>query len=282
MTFDEISCYLGAVESRSAEPSAEAIKVAIAALKRDAVARGDQTAAKRAWCLEQALSAQDNYLRAFDGLESGHFYGAWCDLEKVEIDLGFLERHDTVSWPRFRLDFIRTYTAKWQSLFPYKLFISPELLEEKECSVCHQPFRPRTPCGHHVGEIYEGEMCCLIVTKLEVLGVAFVEKPVQKYSVLFLNDKDDGKSRDHYNYAVVQYAANALRKPFDQWDIERTYRRQPHSRFPTIGRNDLCPCESGKKYDECCLPESGVLRPHLEFTFYTLPPDGAGHEMYIE
>ena len=112
-----------------------------------------------------------------------------------------------------------------------------------------------------------------IVTKLEVMGISIVDKPVQKYSVLFLSDEKTGKQRDHYNYALVQYAISALREPFDGWDVERTSRRQPHSRYAAIGRNDPCPCESGKKYKKCCLRETGVLRPHYEFTFEIQPPD---------
>ncbi len=107
---------------------------------------------------------------------------------------------------------------------------------------------PQGFCGHRVGEIYNGEMCHRILTKLEVMGISIVDKPVQKYSVLFLSDEKTGKQRDHYNYALVQYAIGALREPFDGWDVERTSRHQPHSRYAAIGRNEPCPCESGKKY----------------------------------
>lgn len=28
---------------------------------------------------------------------------------------------------------------------------------------------------------------------------------------------------------------------------------QPHTASPRVGRNDLCPCGSGKKYKRCCI-----------------------------
>lgn len=275
INIDDIRQYLCSVADRPATPSPEAVQEALAILKRDAAGRASQVEAKILWCLEQALIAQNLYLRAFLAMKGGHFYEAWCDLENAEISLGFLEPHESKNWVMFRLDFIQAYITKWQTLFPYKIFISPELLElEKVCTICRRPVSIRQPCGHRIGEIYNGEMCGREVTKLEALGFSFVEKPVQKYSVPFISDPVTGKQRDHHNYDVVKYAISALRSPFDGWDVERTKRRQPHSRFRHVGRNEPCPCESGKQYKNCCLQEVGVLRPHFEFHFRVPPPPG--------
>ena len=35
--------------------------------------------------------------------------------------------------------------------------------------------------------------------------------------------------------------------------VMQYYNRQPSRREYKIGRNDLCPCNSGKKYKNCCL-----------------------------
>ena len=118
------------------------------------------------------------------------------------------------------------------------------------------------------------EMCCRVVTKMEFQGIALVENPVQKYSVPFLNDPVTGKKRDHYNYGLLESATQALRAPFHEWEAEWTTRRQPHIYFRHVGRNDPCPCQSGKKYKKCCLRHEGVLRPHVEFTFSVPPPEG--------
>jgi hypothetical protein len=282
MTMEGVRAYLQSVDGRPAEPSPEMVQEALVRLKSAAVSRGDQAEAKTVWCLEQALQAQNLYLQAFAEMKKEHFYEAWCMLEQAELALLFLERHDTASWPLFRLDFIREHVGKWQRLFPYKIFISPELVEhEKLCSICRQPVRPRSPCGHRVGEIYNGEMCTRVVTRVEPIAMSLVDKPVQKYSVPFLSDSKSGERRDQYNYGIVRYAISALRSPFDTWDAVWTKKRQPHSRFRHIGRNDPCPCESGRKYKKCCLPEPGVLRPHLAFVFGTPPPAGIPSEIYF-
>jgi len=40
---------------------------------------------------------------------------------------------------------------------------------------------------------------------------------------------------------------------FESWDDEEDSKHQPFRRSePKIGRNDPCPCGSGKKYKKCC------------------------------
>jgi len=283
MTRDEIQNYLSSVIGRSAKPSKKSVEMELANLKQKAIARADQDEAKALWCLEQSLKVQELYIEAFKKMKNGQFYRAWCDFEQAEMTLHFLEKHNLTDWSHFHLNFIQEYIEKWQSLFPYKIFMSPEILElEKVCTICRQVISIRKPCGHRVGEIYNGEMCCREVTKMEVPSISFVKNPAQKYSVGFLPDPKTGKIHDHYNYEVVKYAVSALNSPFDRWDVTKTKRRQPHSRFRSVGRNNPCPCESGKKYKNCCLKQDGVLRPHLEFYFnVTLPPDFPT-ELYID
>ena len=36
----------------------------------------------------------------------------------------------------------------------------------------------------------------------------------------------------------------------------------PQSGVSKVGRNDLCPCGSGKKFKKCCLPKQGQQRPY--------------------
>lgn len=273
VTTDEVVAFLAAVAQRPTIPSLDEVRAAMAKYKRDALDRGDQDGAKRLWCLETALLAQEQYLAAFGHLKERAFYKAWCELEIAEQTLANLERHEKISWHAFRLDFLQTYTTKWQSLFPYRMFYSPEILKkETVCSICQRPVLPQAFCGHRVGQIYNGDLCHRIIKKAEVLGISMVDKPAQKYSVLFLSDKKGGIT-DQYDYALVEFAISALRGPFDEWDVERTTRRQPHARYAHVGRNDPCPCQSGKKYKHCCLREAGVLRPHFQFTFSKQPPD---------
>lgn len=274
MTLEDVKEYLRHAPDNFNSRDSEPVQQYLASLKQEAVARNDQDTAKMIWCYEQILKIQDKYISAFFQLKGGEFYEGWCSLERVEIESQFLARHFQDDQGEFHIRLISDLTSRYQSIFPYKMFMSPEILEvEKTCSICNQAISIRKPCGHRVGEIYNGEMASRHVTKSKLVGVAMVEKPVQKYSVPFTSDPEGGPRKDHYNYHLVKYLVLRLQSPFHGWEVSWTKRRHSHSRFADVGRNAPCPCESGKKYKKCCLLEDGVLRPHCEFTFHVKPPD---------
>jgi len=275
MTFDEIVRYLEAVEDPPRLPSRSEVAKQIETLKAVAVESGSEEAAKELWILGSVLQAQSQYLEAFDLLRVKKFYDAWCMLEHCEITLGSLEKHEKDRWKSYRLDFIQEYVAKWQSVFPYKMFLSPEYVAiRKECSICGKAVLPKSGCGHEHGEIYGGSMCCHIVKEAQALAISFVENPVQKYSVAFANHPATGEKGDFYNYSAVEYARSVIQNPFVPWSVERTTKLWPHSHFSHIGRNDRCPCGSEEKYKKCCLSKEGVLMPHSQFHLSTQCPDG--------
>lgn len=49
-------------------------------------------------------------------------------------------------------------------------------------------------------------------------------------------------------YRAYQKACAVKKEPAYVYDGEDTYRRMQ----PKVGRNDPCPCGSGKKYKKCC------------------------------
>jgi hypothetical protein len=274
VTIEDVKDYLRKAPHNFDSRNSDSARQLLASLKAKAVDANDQAEAKWIWCLEQIVEIQDKYIEAFHKLKTDKFYEAWCSFERVELELLFLSWHFQDPDGEFHVPFIARHTSRYQSIFPYKLFMSPELLEEeKTCTICNQVISIRNPCGHRVGEIYNGEMCSRRVTKAKILGMAIVHNPVQKYSVPFLSESSGDGKKDHYNYSVVKYLIQRLESPFHEWEVEWTKRRHPHSRFSHIGRNDPCPCESGKKYKKCCLLEEGVLRPHCQFIFHVSPPE---------
>ncbi len=252
-------------------------------LKTAAISAADQNLAKTLWSREQSLEAQALYLTAFDECRQAKYYDAWCTFERCEIILISLRRHLPADlWDRFGLAFLDTQTSRFQSIYPYSIFLSPEIVElEKECTICGKRVSPRHPCGHEVGEIYDGELCCRKVTKGELLSIAMVEKPVQKYSVPFMSDAETGESVDHYKYHLLEYLLPRLYSAFDTWDVRDTTREYLHTRFSFVGRNDRCPCGSGKKYKKCCLAKSGVTMPHKEFVLERSPPSHLKQDVIV-
>ena len=222
--------------------------------------------AKEIWCLEKILKIQSDYIAVFQDLKRGKYYKAWTKLEQIELNIIFLTPHFNTDSNQYFMGFIKEHVPKYQSLFPYKMFFSPEFLQhEKRCNICKKTISIRNPCGHEVGEIYNGEMCCREVTKFDVLGVSLVTSPMQKYSVAFFAEKNTGKTIDSYNYTVLEYLIKRLRSPFDRWNAEITEKIHSHLNFKDVGMNDRCPCGSGEKYKTCCLDKPGVKMPHYEF-----------------
>ncbi len=246
-------------------------------LKKQAVSRRNADLAKAIWCAETIGNIQDHYINAFFKMKSGRFYDGWCELEQAEIQLGFLDRHFVEDDGTFSLEFARTQIRRFQELFPYRLFISPAMLKTKfVCTICRSEYAPRRWCGHLPGEIYDGVMCGREITEIRFLELSVVANPRQKYSVLFPGGKgDSGGDVDGFKYDLLRFIMENLASPWHGWSYTWTKTRHPHSRYSHVTASEACPCESGRHYGECCLRESGVLRPHCQVTFEVLPPSGS-------
>lgn len=244
------------------------LRETISSLKKKYVNQQNETNANLMWCLDGAVAVLSKYFEAFSLIKAGKFYDGWCALESGEIALIGVKKHlDSKLFNKLRLDEISTKIEQWQSLFPYKVFFSPEFVaKEKKCSICGKPMGIRDRCEHIVGELYGGEICHRVVTKVEFVGLGLVENPVQKYSVPFLDGEGEEK-RDHYDYTVVGYAAKAVANPFSPWTVHKTKVLHSHTLYSDHLPDDPCPCECVEKlsYKNCCLKREGVIRPHLQF-----------------
>lgn len=234
--------------------------------------------------METVAAVQRGYLKAFALLKKSRFYPAWCELEKIELTLRALEQHFRPINGPYGLAFIRAATARWQLVYPYAVFASPEIWKrEVRCGLCDAIISLRNRCGHQIGEIYDGERCFHKVTRADVLGIAVVHNPVQKYSVLFLSDPAvSGGVADNNAYPLARYVTKGLSSPWDTWTIERTTTRHPHSHYSNISPDEECPCVSPQgTYAQCCLQQEGVLRPHIVIHFSVPPPQRFLKRVYV-
>lgn len=230
----------------------------LSSIKKRAVYEFDELIAKVVWCFEKIGKIQDKYVESFVHFTKEEFYEGWCLLERCEILIGFLDNHFNEKNNEFGIEHIRIHAKKFQSLFPYKTFLSPGFILKHRCSVCKKMITPRNYCGHGIGEIYNGKMCHKIAETIEILEISIVDNPVQKYSVAFLEGKDE------YNYEAIKYIVNKVTSPWDTWDFEKSKRLIP--KYKNVGRNELCPCGSIMKYKKCCLRKKREI-DHIEFTF---------------
>ena len=259
----------------------EKYKKRIASLKKKFVAEGDEDNANFMWCLHQAFTMHELYWESFKNIKAGQYYDAWCKLEQIEIGIKPLKRHIKQKYfIKFEFDKIEDRVKKWQSLYPYKVFCSPEMIAKtKLCSICGSRMSIRSRCGHVVGDLYAGEICHRVVTEVEFIGIGLVEDPVQKYSVPFLTD-EKGERHDHHDYSIVAYAATLISTAFTEWSIENTKAYHPHELYSKFPPDDPCPCDSALSYRECCLKAPGVLRPHMQIHVSDPPPKGVPMVVY--
>ncbi len=234
----------------------------------------DEEQANKAWYLLRLVNARLAYLSCFKDLKAQNFYEAWCELERIEIDLNSLLRNSFYSPVFFGIGEFRDLIERWQALFPYTVFFSPGFLHKRvECGICNTQVSPWNDCGHEKGKVYMGVECIHHVKEVEITEISLVKDPVQKYSVaLFTTDGDGNKSEIH-NYAVLRFLVNRIAQPYDGWRCSQTMALHPHSLFPDATPDSACPCESGASYQHCCLGQSGVKRPHVQFEFQFAPPE---------
>lgn len=222
---------------------------------------GNEEILKEIWCLQIIILIQKEYIEAFNLIKTKEYYKSWCLLEKIEININNLNLHYKKKLLNTCISFIEDKINKLQRLFPYRIFASPEILVTKgTCSICGKEFSLHNGCNHLKGEIYNGEMCFRNIENSELLAVAFVENPSQKYSVIF----DDIENPE--KYLLLNSFNTFVQEPFEEWKFEIRKVRKPHSIYPSTGRNKSCPCQSGKKYKKCCLNENGILSDHYIFS----------------
>jgi hypothetical protein len=240
-------------------------------LKNDAIQNGTDLEANRAWFLTETASCWRRYLSVFNKMRAMDYYNSWCDLERLEISLMWLTKNLFEDPDRLGLQFLVRQVAGFQSLFPYGIFFSPEIIVGHEvCSICGTKINPWRVCQHEIGRVYRGRLCYREARDVTLVSISAVRNPVQKYSVGFTTD-GNGETVDQHDYSAVRFVTDRLRSALDGFETRWTKAYHPHELFRQVSDFDLCPCESGESYGECCRKLPGVLRRHLAIDFEKEP-----------
>lgn len=255
------------IEALLSEPSHTLdtrIYISIEAIRKQEILNENEDAANFAWCLRQVYIVKNHFLTAYKLIKKKDFEGAWYHLERADIELSFLERQTEIDissfYKKFMLDFIKIMIPRYQKLYPYRLFLSREALNKAEkCSICGQRITIRKKCHHKVGHLYMGESCGYTVTDWELIGVAIVEDPFDKYGYIKPIDQE-------YNYEMVDSVVSRLKSPYQPWFVEIETIVRPE--FKHIKSNAPCPCGSGKKYKRCCKRTKQTLTEHHKVSIY--------------
>lgn len=137
------------------------------------------------------------------------------------------------------------------------------IIKRSECSICGKKMDPFSGCKHIKGKVYSGELCHEIITDGEPLGIDMVTKPSMKDCVIFDDIENPTK------YQSLEFLIPQLPNEYVAWDYNIIQGYKPHAEYK-IGRNDLCPCHSGKKYKNCCMNNpKGVKCDHYKFIIHS-------------
>ncbi|MEP6786127.1 MAG: hypothetical protein ABI898_10350 [Sphingomonadales bacterium] len=259
-SFDDLYCQLRGRPDNADTAHWEGLHETGRTLIREANAAGDGDAANKAWHLALVSLARAEMCRLFEKMRGNDYRAAWPLLEQVEKMVQALQTNSILG-DDFAIAELGTMISRWQSLYPYTVFASPEMIiRRQECTICGEVVSPLSPCGHLPGKVYSGEICSRKITDCEVISIALVRDPVQKYSVLIPKE-------DPHDYMQVRFAVERVSGPFTPWMIQKCTALHDHSLFGGWNREDHCPCHSGNRYSDCCAKLSGVRMPHIQFLF---------------
>lgn len=256
MTLEDIINYLKTPRKLEFDDN---ILLELSSIKKDAVNAKDESLANKCWILENIYLIQKKYVDSFALLSSKKYEAAWRMYEEIEIALSHLSRNFNYLDNQYELKFIEIQTSLFQKLFPYVHFTSREMSVGKEkCTICGKIITsPRNSCNHIVGNLYMGEMCCREVMDIQLHGISITTEPKDKYTVLHPMGLE-------YNYEAIEMLLEHITSPYMLWNIREI--KKLKKEFRDIGRNERCPCGSGKKYKHCCrgTEKEIMLHKHIE------------------
>ena len=242
------------------------VEESILLLKEQAIRENNEILANKLWYFNSILNIQKLYIEMYNLLKNNiydDYEKAWNLREKIDIALSYHRDKDYYDKNFAQLQFINYVIKNIKPLFPYKIFSSREMIIKKEvCSICGKIRSIRNNCGHELGKVYMGELCYNIVKDAELKGFAMVENPEDEYTILKTED-------NKFNYEILELLVSGLNTPYDRWDLKET--KVKKDEYKKIGRNEQCPCGSGKKYKKCCLNSSNETIPHYEIIYLDNP-----------
>ncbi|MCB5953252.1 SEC-C domain-containing protein [Enterococcus sp. BWT-B8] len=233
-------------------------------LKSEALSNYDVDCANYIWLFLTAISIKNSFIKAYSFVKNNEYKNAWDTYEKIESMLMAVRRNFPDNFGKMQLDFIEEKTRSFQKLFPYQYFMSRESIKKVEyCSICQKKIvSPRNACMHIPGKVYFGEIANRIVTDLEIVAIALVKNPADKFAVIFPNELE-------YNYDGLSTLISILQSPYDDWNLKIT--KKKNSIYNGVGRNDICPCGSYKKYKRCCQGTDKELIDSYQITISENP-----------
>lgn len=254
-----LRCHLMAVEAQAGRVQAPELDELSAQLMqaRQLYAEASDEVLNDIFVLERYVLMFREYGLLWHQIADSKFAESWNTLQNVFDQIRVIRRFSQINVSAFEDQLLALET-----LYPYDIFFSMgAVIEGFDCSICGEDidsFR----CSHRRGELYRGQMALAIARNIMQLDhLAMVDKPMDKRCVITY-----GNDTPHFD--TVRYLASLLTdrklKILDFAAAVWGKRVIPNDGHRTMGRNDRCYCDSGKKYKKCCIGKAYVEQDHVE------------------
>jgi preprotein translocase subunit SecA len=130
-----------------------------------------------------------------------------------------------------------------------------EQLSHLRDSVNLKSYGQRDPLIEYKKEAFQLFQNLLAGINRDLLKAVFRVQPIQQSQV-------EERERSKLNENNLQYSGGETKEQFKQLNNEKRSSEEDTPQKPVIneqkvGRNNPCPCGSGKKYKKCCYPKFG-------------------------
>ncbi|MBQ5995540.1 MAG: SEC-C domain-containing protein [Clostridia bacterium] len=198
----------------------------------------------------------------FNLLSQKEYRKSWDKLQDCLDKIKFVRKY--INTNRFETDDLYSLLVNYESLYPFSVFFSSDyVISKSHCSICGKSMLS-PDCTHIKGNIYWGEMAKECVDEIEFKSVSIVDHPDDKRCVV--EKKDDKRSEEEKFLKLHQFIS--LKQPFlQQFTVSAREGYKKDETIKGVGRNDLCPCGSGKKFKKCC--GRNIYKEHI---YYTVKP----------
>ncbi|HBS87725.1 MAG TPA: hypothetical protein DEA97_14275 [Bacteroidales bacterium] len=161
-------------------------------IKKAFIKKNMENEANLVYCIDNSLLAVQYEIKMLVNIKEGKMNEAWSNL----VDAQGTYRNVLTACPSGLLSqngYIERLASYEKLLFPKQFFHSVGgIIKKNHCSICKQTFKN---CDHIKGKLYKGELCCRIITEIDLEEISLVENPANKHCrVLTIETK--GKKTD--------------------------------------------------------------------------------------
>ena len=184
----------------------------------------------------------------FQLLEDKAYRDSWNTLQDCLDIAKFIGRFVDLT-DRLDLPKINELLVQYEKLYPFTVFASAEyVISQSHCSICGKSMLG-FECPHRVGQLYWGELAKEVFDeRVELQAIAIVSNPEDKRCIFELKEEKNNNNL----YEKLEEFKNLNLEPLRSFTINSKIETRIKENAKVVGRNDLCPCGSGKKYKKCC------------------------------